>query len=164
MAAINARQIPDALIAATFFILSIAGVGATLSPTKARAEDGSGAQALTGVWVTQGHGAHVVFENCEHNQSALCARMAWTWDPELALRSDGYLLGDFIREGNIWKGGWLANPDDGKTYRGKMELTASGGIKIERLCAGVLPLSDLAADRRRAGMPSIANLSVFQQR
>ena len=113
----------------------VAGAAIILAPIgAARAADGAAAalNAATGVWATEGHGAHVELHRCEDNRSHLCGRLVWSWDPAIAAKQgDALLLGDFVWTGESFGDGWLANPEDGRTYRGKIRLTADGALHLK---------------------------------
>ncbi len=56
-------------------------------------------------------------------------------NPDPALRDRSLLgvkiLGDlFYRENNMWAGGWIYDPNNGKTYKCKMKLTDSKTLEI----------------------------------
>ncbi len=85
-----------------------------------------------GVYATQGHGAHVRFAPCKEDGEMLCGDMVWAWDAEvLPVGETLSLLGGFHWEDGRWQGGWLANPEDGRTYRGKITPLPDGSLKLK---------------------------------
>ena len=127
--AIAAMKAPAAslLVAAlSATLIIIAGAG----QVRAQAELYS-RPAPEGVWVTEGHGAHVIFESCAHNPDHLCGRMIWSWDPALMDAAAPMMLGGFQWAGEAWEDGWLINPEDGKTYRGKITPNADDRLTLK---------------------------------
>lgn len=135
--------------------ISFASITAFGSPRAAASPSAEEAlQSLAGVWATEGHGAHVELHRCADNQSHLCGRLAWSWDPEIAARQgEALMLGDFKWTGKAFDDGWLANPEDGRTYRGKIRLTPDGALRLKG-CALVFCQSQIW--RRIADMPGCA--------
>lgn len=84
-----------------------------------------------GVYATEGHGAHVVFEPCAEAAETLCGRMVWAWDPKIELDPEAYLLGGFRWNGEVWREGWLDNPEDGRTYRGRIAPRSNGTLELK---------------------------------
>jgi uncharacterized protein (DUF2147 family) len=88
-------------------------------------------EAATGLWATEGHGAHVALAACADYPEKLCGALVWSWDPAIAAKQgDGPMLGDFTWTGDAFEGGWLANPEDGRTYRGRISL-ADGALRLK---------------------------------
>ncbi|MEL7487390.1 MAG: sterol desaturase family protein [Pseudomonadota bacterium] len=117
-------------IASTASTPTIAGESDAAPSGEAATADAMGALG-GGAWSTPGNSAHVMFEPCDGDETKLCGRMIWAWDPEIAAAIDGYLLGDFERKAGQWRGGWLANPADGRTYRGKITLREDGSLRLK---------------------------------
>lgn len=118
---------PIALLAAV--AVFAAGFGATT--TRAVAEEAP-PTVPAGVYATQGHGAHVRFAWCADAPEKLCGTMVWSWDPELIAKNNAAtFLGDFEWDEDHWAGGWLTNPEDGRTYRGKITPQANGALRLK---------------------------------
>jgi uncharacterized protein (DUF2147 family) len=98
---------------------------------------------FAGAWATEGHGAHVTLFRCAADSDRLCGRLDWSWDPSIkASQGDAPMLGDFLWTGAAFEYGWLKNPEDGRTYRGKITLTADGALVL-RGCALVFCRSQI---------------------
>jgi uncharacterized protein (DUF2147 family) len=101
------------------------------------------AEVPQGVWLVNGEAAVQIFE-CN---SLLCGRIRWlqaprdpqgqlkrdTRNPDPALRQRELcgltVIRDLRSSGpNHWNDGWFYNPDSGKTYNIKMELTSSDAL------------------------------------
>ena len=163
----RAPQILVALVAsAIIFVASVS------SPSVAQEAATDPAAGLDGVWATEGHGAHIAFEACDYDRDRLCGRMIWSWDPALATAVDGYLLGDFTIDEGGWDDGWLANPQDGRTYRGKISLNEDGALRLQG-CAFIfcrtqvwrrlddVPGCAAAAAREAAARPACCSSVMF---
>jgi sterol desaturase/sphingolipid hydroxylase (fatty acid hydroxylase superfamily) len=136
------RSAPSILISAALI------VAATAQPP-ARAANASGLaperalDAVVGLWATEGHGAHVALSRCEDDAARLCGRLVWSWDPAIAAsQGDKLMLGDFRWNGDAFDDGWLANPEDGRIYRGKITLTKDGALTLKG-CALVFCKSEV---------------------
>jgi len=104
---------------------------------------GSVAQAapadIAGRWATQGFGSIVALEPCVGEADAWCGRIVWLWSPyddrgrprrdlrnPQAAQHLRPLVGVQIVEGlrevspGTWSQGRIYNPDDGRTYTGKV--------------------------------------------
>lgn len=110
-------------------------------PAKARADD------ALGVWATEAEKSHVRIKPCGE---ALCGEIVWLKEPtgddgkpildlknsDEALR-DRPVLGIRIIKGMTpdgaakWDDGKIYNPEDGKTYKSKMELTGPDTLKVK---------------------------------
>jgi uncharacterized protein (DUF2147 family) len=96
-----------------------------------------------GVWLIEGEAAVQIFD-CK---GLLCGRILWLHAPhdsQRQLKRDKrnpdparrqrelcglIVLWDLRSTGpNHWDGGWFYNPDSGKTYNAKMELTSSDAL------------------------------------
>ncbi len=87
---------------------------------------------IAGLWATEGHGAHVDLHRCDADPQNLCGRLVWSWDPAIdATVGAAPMLGDFSWNGEAFDGGWLKNPEDGRTYRGWIRLTAEGALDLK---------------------------------
>lgn len=117
-------MLPAVAIAA-FAVAPAGRAGAAANPTEALA-------SVEGVWATEGHGAHVALERCADDGTHLCGRLIWSWDPAIETRQkDRLMIGDFVWNGEAFEQGWLANPEDGRTYRGRIRLTAEGALDLK---------------------------------
>jgi uncharacterized protein (DUF2147 family) len=84
------------------------------------------------VWASEGHGAHVDLGPCAAAPDRLCGKLVWSWDPEIAKKQgDRLLLGDFRLDGATFVDGWLADPEDGRTYRGEIKITDDGVLRLK---------------------------------
>lgn len=100
-------------------------------------------EQIAGVWVSEGHGAHIALSGCDDDPSKLCGRMVWSFDPAIAAKQgDKLLLGGFKREGTTFVDGWLANPEDGRTYRGEIRVESQGVLRLKG-CALVFCRSEV---------------------
>ncbi len=91
---------------------------------------------LNGRYATPGLGAIIAFEPCGNNPNALCARLAWAWDPS---EMRGARLGDILAEeltfdGTAWTGAMLS-PENGWRFRGTLEEASPGALAV-RGCVG----------------------------
>jgi len=91
---------------------------------------------LNGHYATPGLGAIIRFEQCADAQSNVCARLVWAWDPtEMAHAQVGQLIAPaLVYQDGVWQGRML-NPENGWTFRGTIDATASEKIEL-RGCAG----------------------------
>lgn len=104
-----------------------------------------------GVWLMDEKVAIQVFD-CEN---MLCAQVIWLkapFDPQGTLRHDRLNPDRALRQRQVcgstiiwnahqadsthWKGGWFYNPDDGTTYRVKMQLR-SPDMMVARIYSGI---------------------------
>jgi uncharacterized protein (DUF2147 family) len=141
--ALKPQPAAPAMLIAIFASAVIAFSAAPPSRAGAAADPTEALAAVAGVWATEGHGAHVALERCADNEARLCGRLIWSWDPAIAKRQgDQLLLGDFVWMGDAFKEGWLANPEDGHTYRGRIRLTEEGALDLKG-CALVFCKSEI---------------------
>lgn len=92
-------------------------------PTGAAIED------VVGRWMTQGAKAIVEIERCGEEAARVCGRIVWTWKrPEFLGRT---ILSGFAWDGRRWAGGRLFDPEDAKSYRGRLELTDEAHLKVQ---------------------------------
>lgn len=137
-----------AVAIAALAVAPMSRAGAAPDPSAALA-------SVEGVWATEGHGAHVALERCSDDDAHLCGRLVWSWDPAIeAHQKDRLMIGDFVWNGEAFEEGWLANPEDGRTYRGRIRLTAEGALDLKG-CALVFCKSQVW--RRVADIPGCAN-------
>lgn len=133
--AVGALKSPSAVQAMLIAIgaVVIAAFGVVPSaPAVAATDSTSAITEVHGLWATEGHGAHVALEPCADNAAHLCGRLVWSWDPAIANRQgDQLMLGDFVWNGEVFEDGWLANPEDGRTYRGRIRLTGEGALELK---------------------------------
>ena len=99
-----------------------------------------------GAWLTEGGKSRVVIEQCGHK---LCGKIAWLKEPldkdgtpkldknneDETLRSRPItglkMLHGFSDDGDgRWRGGRIYNPEDGYTYRSKMDLVDPNTLKV----------------------------------
>lgn len=98
------------------------------------------AQDATGTWARDDGEAHVRFAPCG---PALCGTVAWVKDTTQASEIGRKVFFDMKRDGpGAWKG-QAFNPEDGKTYTGKMTLagdvlTTSGCVLGGLFCKTVV--------------------------
>ena len=83
----------------------------------------------SGVWLRSDGKTKVKFSSCG---SALCGVVAWNRDKDAPAHIGQQVFFDMIPAGeNLWKGSAF-NPEDGKTYSGKMTL--AGGTLTTAGC------------------------------
>jgi uncharacterized protein (DUF2147 family) len=98
------------------------------------------AQDATGTWARDSGDAHVRFGPCG---SALCGTITWVKDTTRASEIGRKVFFDMKQDGpGAWKG-QAFNPEDGKTYTGKMTLagdvlTTSGCVLGGLFCKTVV--------------------------
>ncbi len=106
------------------------------------------AKSPIGVWATQGAGSHVKIEDCG---GKLCGSIIWlkeplnkegkdkvdSENPDPSLRTRKLaglaLLSGFIQDqsdSNVWTGGKIYNPDDGKTYSCNLTLQDPKTLRV----------------------------------
>jgi uncharacterized protein (DUF2147 family) len=99
------------------------------------------ADTITGLWLTDAKDAVVFIENCGQK---MCGRIERVLDPKLPtkdinnpdpkLRSRAiigtFVLSNFVSSGTGWKDGQAYDPKTGKSYKSKMQLLASGRLKV----------------------------------
>lgn len=160
--ALKPQPAAPAMLIAIFASAVIAFSAVPPSRADAAADPSEALAAVAGVWATEGHGAHVALQRCADNEAHLCGRLIWSWDPAIEARQkDGLMIGDFVWNGEAFEEGWLANPDDGRTYRGRIRLTAEGALDLKG-CALVFCKSQIwrrvedipGCDAAVAGSPS----------
>ena len=90
---------------------------------------------VQGEWWTPGFNARVRIEAC--GDGAVCGRIAWLWDDKPHGISDKTpLLGkgviDQMRasEPGRWTGGRLYNPEDGRDYKGSLQLRSESILVV----------------------------------
>jgi sterol desaturase/sphingolipid hydroxylase (fatty acid hydroxylase superfamily)/uncharacterized protein (DUF2147 family) len=129
--------------ARTILVAGLCVAGAFAIHARATAQAASPIDAVVGVWATQGHGAHVALERCADDEDALCGRLVWSWDPAVAAaQGERLMIGDLRWTGAAFDGGWLTNPEDGRTYRGRVRLTDDGALDLKG-CALVFCKSEI---------------------
>ncbi|MGE3839474.1 MAG: DUF2147 domain-containing protein [Hyphomonadaceae bacterium] len=107
-------------------------------------------QSIHDDWATPGLGGVVRLSPCA-NAALLCGRLIWVWDPH---DSGGGAVGtlilrDFAFRNGTWREGSVANPEDGRTYRGTINL--DGDVLRLRGCAG--PFCQTQVWRRLSSVP-----------
>lgn len=93
------------------------------------------AAALVGEWWTPGFGARVRIEACG---DAVCGHIVWVWDESPQDIVDKRpLVGRKVIEGMRadggarWTGGRLYNPEDGRDYKGFVQLQSASRLLVE---------------------------------
>ena len=125
-------------------------VGLVIAVTSAHA---AGSEDILGVWKTEGNDAEILIYKCSVKY---CGKIVWSRDPNypadskagtpgtpildhnnpnLKLRKSPLvglqILYDFMFAGdNVWTGGKIYNPDNGKTYSGKMTLVSPNRLNV----------------------------------
>lgn len=112
----------------------------------AAGHSGAAGASPLGTWVTDGGKSHIKIEPCGDK---LCGAIVWLEEPnnkkgsakldvnnkDESLRSRPILglplLTDFAaKSASRWEGGKIYNPEDGKTYRSKLELVDPDTLKV----------------------------------
>lgn len=90
-------------------------------------------RAIKDYWVTEGYGAVIAIDACEDQSDAVCGRLVWAWEPaDLAPGSLGKVILTGARyDGTQWRGARLTNPDDGRSYRGRLEIIDENRLRLE---------------------------------
>jgi uncharacterized protein (DUF2147 family) len=89
---------------------------------------------LLGDWWTPGFGARVRIEPCG---DALCGRIVWVWDIAPDIADQAPLVGRQVIDGmrlqasGHWSGGRLYNPEDGRNYKGSLQLRSAENLLVE---------------------------------
>jgi Delta7-sterol 5-desaturase len=108
----------------------ILATSALLAAPQVQAQAGA-----TGEWWTPGFNARVRIEPCA---DALCGRIVWLWDEAPKGVADkaplvGRLVIDRMRaaEAGFWRGGRLYNPEDGRDYKGSLQLQSPDRLVVD---------------------------------
>jgi uncharacterized protein (DUF2147 family) len=96
---------------------------------------GAAASTITGEWWTPGFNARVRIEPCG---DAVCGRIVWLWDDmPKGIVDKASLIGRTVidrmvaAEGNQWRGGRLYNPEDGRDYKGSLQLQSPTRLVVD---------------------------------
>ena len=88
-----------------------------------------------GEWWTPGFNARVKLEACGET---LCGRIVWAWDETPKDIADKHPLvgrkvidGMRIEASHRWSGGRLYNPEDGRDYKGSIELQSPSRLVVD---------------------------------
>jgi uncharacterized protein (DUF2147 family) len=126
--------------------LSTVVLSLALAVSRSAAQDA--APSPIGVWATEGAKSHVKIADCGGGQ--LCGSIIWleepqdkggkdkvdSENPDPAMRTRKILglalLNGFAHDGasNVWTGGTIYNPNDGKTYSCKMTLQDPKTLRV----------------------------------
>lgn len=88
----------------------------------------------TGEWWTPGFNARVRIEPCG---DAVCGRIVWLWDETPKGVADKSPLGRLVidrmqaAEPGFWRAGRLYNPEDGRDYKGSLQLQAPDRLVVD---------------------------------
>ena len=114
---------------AAALMLAVAAAASTAAPA---AEPGRG---LQGEWWTPGFNARVRIDAC--GDGAVCGRIAWLWDDKpQGIADKTPLLGKLVidqmklSEPGQWTGGRLYNPEDGRDYKGSLQLRSDSTLVV----------------------------------
>jgi uncharacterized protein (DUF2147 family) len=115
----------------------------------------AGGDDIRGVWLTNGEKAQVEIASCG---AAMCGRVlhvvagpdgdvardAHNPDPKLRARAVVGLqvLTGFKPDNEVWTGGRVYDPEEGKSYSGSLELQPDGMLKLTA-CLSILCQSEL---------------------
>jgi uncharacterized protein (DUF2147 family) len=98
---------------------------------------GAAPSAITGEWWTPGFNARVRIEPCG-DADAVCGRIVWLWDDTpKGIADKAPLIGRTVidrmvaAEGNRWHGGRLYNPEDGRDYKGSLQLQSPTRLVVD---------------------------------
>ncbi|MEO0881148.1 MAG: DUF2147 domain-containing protein [Pseudomonadota bacterium] len=124
----------------------------------ARAEVSDPFSAITGDWATEGYGAVVRMDVCAGRPDELCGELIWAWEPDdLKPGSVGSLMFEGAAfDGEMWIGGRLHNPEDGRIYRGSIAQTGPDTLKLRGCAARVFCRTQTW--RRLQSLPHIAGM------
>lgn len=107
-----------------FLALACSAASAAATPPDAQGE-----------WWTPGFNARVRIGACDNN--ALCGRIVWLWDDKPQGIADktpliGKLVIDQMKsaEPGQWSGGRLYNPEDGRDYKGSLQLRSDSTLVV----------------------------------
>jgi len=96
---------------------------------------GAAPNTITGEWWTPGFNARVRIEPCG---DAVCGRIVWLWDDTpKGIVDKAPLIGRTVidrmveAEGNQWRGGRLYNPEDGRDYKGSLQLRSPTRLVVD---------------------------------
>jgi uncharacterized protein (DUF2147 family) len=96
---------------------------------------GAAPSAITGEWWTPGFNARVRIEPCG---DAVCGRIVWLWDDTpKGIADKAPLIGRTVidrmvaAEANRWHGGRLYNPEDGRDYKGSLQLQSPTRLVVD---------------------------------
>ncbi len=110
----------------TLMLLALAGSAASAAPPGLEAN---------GEWWTPGFHARVRIDACGDN--SVCGRIVWLWDEKPQGIADktplvGKLVIDQMKpsEPGLWAGGRLYNPEDGREYKGSLQLRAGSTLVV----------------------------------
>ena len=129
-------------LATTGSVMALACGLMALNPVQAQAQTPSqdapaARQAVFGDWWTPGFGARVRLEPC--NGDAVCGRIVWAWDEQPKDIADKRpLVGRQVvaamragRDETHWSGGHLYNPEDGREYKGSLNLQSPTRLVVD---------------------------------
>lgn len=108
--------------------------------------DDARAESARGVWMTEGGKSHVRIQPCGEK---LCGEIVWLKEPrddDGSEKRDVHNKDESLRDrpilglplltgfsdqgGGEWTGGEIYNPEDGKTYRSRLELADPATLKV----------------------------------
>jgi uncharacterized protein (DUF2147 family) len=96
---------------------------------------GAAPGTITGEWWTPGFNARVRIEPCG---DAVCGRIVWLWDDTpKGIVDKAPLIGRTVidrmvaADGNQWRGGRLYNPEDGRDYKGSLQLQSPTRLVVD---------------------------------
>jgi Delta7-sterol 5-desaturase len=105
---------------------------AVVATASSAAEPGRG---LQGEWWTPGFNARVRIEAC--GADAVCGRIVWLWDDKpQGIADKTPLIGKPVidqmklSEPGQWNGGRLYNPEDGRDYKGSLQLRSDTTLVV----------------------------------
>lgn len=91
--------------------------------------------SVIGEWWTPGFNARVRIEPCG---DAVCGRIVWMWDEApKGIADKEPLLGSLVidrmqaAEAGVWRGGRLYNPEDGRDYKGSLQLQSPQRLVVD---------------------------------
>lgn len=127
------------------YLIQISGIflcaaALVLALPPARAQSVGAIDAIRGNWATQGYGAVVAFDECTEVPNTLCGTLKWLWgDAETAaVPIGGEMFWGATHASSIWKNGRLLNPEDGREYRGQIQMLGPDLIVLKGCALKVL--------------------------
>jgi Delta7-sterol 5-desaturase len=94
---------------------------------------------IQGDWATPGLGVVVRIAPCAGQERAMCGRLLWSWDPSRTphVAQGGVMIEGLRYTDGAWREGLLINPEDGRSYSGRIEQTERDILRLTGCAAAV---------------------------